>query len=139
MLPLREPIGKGRPLRGVDDAVSAHAIATITSTAALVASDSALRLGLDATHHISASAGSGTSAWASFTSNAAPTRAALKRTQRAWRVCTATIADHSAAIVNALMTESMVSLREVSTAIGSTASASEARLPATRPQARVTA
>jgi hypothetical protein len=90
-------------------------------------------------HHITASAGSGTSAWASFTSNAAPTNAALKKTQRARRVWTATIADHNAATNSALMTESIVSLREVSTAIGSTASESEAIAPASRPHARVTA
>ena len=40
--------------------------------------------------------------------------------------------------MSALMTESIVSLREVKTATGSTASAAAAASPASRPNARVT-
>ncbi|HEX3692777.1 MAG TPA: hypothetical protein VHU13_05480 [Solirubrobacteraceae bacterium] len=71
--------------------------------------------------------------------NASPTNAALTSAQRPLLLCTPTTAAHSAATSSALITESIVSLRAVSTAIGSTASASAAIEPASRPHARASA
>jgi hypothetical protein len=133
MLPVPEPIGYGRWPGGVSDATAIHDNPTPTSATAAPASTSGRRRAPAAATHIAARAGSATSASASLTLKASPTNPAAVRTQTARRVCSPRTDAHNAPTRSAVITESIVSLRAVSTEIGRTASAAPAKIPACQP------
>jgi hypothetical protein len=139
MLPFPEPIGCGRWAVGVSEAITIHDIPTTRRVAAAPNRTGARRRRDAAAAHITTKAGSGMRAWASLTLNATPTSPAAIGIQETRRVWSARIEAHSAAISSVVITESIVSLREVSTEIGSTASANAARMPVRQPHTEPTA
>src|ERR1700691_5289282 len=124
MLPLDEPIGKGRPLVGVNEAIAVQDSATARNVAAQ-ANRARTRLPWPAAHsHSKAIAGRAISISASLTLKAKPIIAAAANDHRVRPLSRALHESHSAATSNAASTESIVSLRAVSTDAGKTASAS---------------
>lgn len=136
MLPLAEPIGNGRASLGVSDTIAVHESATARNIA-VAASTTRTRLPGAAAHsHSNARAGNAISASPSLTLNATPITAAASSDQRIRPLSRARQEHHSAPTSSAASTESIVSLRAVSTDTGSTASASAAASAAPAPKGR---
>ncbi len=136
MLPLDDPIGNGRCLRGVIEAIAVHDSATATSVAP-VASTVRMRIPGPAAHtHSNTSAGNAINISVSLTLKARPITAAAPIDQRRRPLASARHVSHSAATSSAARTESIVSLRAVNTDTGSTASASAEASAAPYPNGR---
>ncbi len=135
MLPFRDPIGYGRSRAGVSEATTIQTIPTATRASAAPAAAARRRRPLATPSHISPSAGSGISASESLTLNATPTKPAATSTHRNRRVRRPRTVAQSAATRSAIITESIVSLRDVTTEIGRTASPRPEIRAAGRPKA----
>jgi hypothetical protein len=137
-LPFVEPIAHGCRRPGAAVTTASQHSPTATATAPAGASRAKRRRtgsGL-APRYSATSAGSGSSAWKSFTAKATPISApaatsAQRRSPRAARSTSSAAASDSATA-----TESIVSLREVSTEIGSTARAAAPAMASATPNRR---
>ena len=83
-------------------------------------------------------AGTATSAWKSLTSNARPSTAPAATTGQTRPRCAPNTTIQAASTSSSIISESIVSLRAVRIAVGSTASAAAAASPAGRPNRRRT-
>jgi hypothetical protein len=123
---------------GVSDAMNVHDNDVATST--VVANPSVrVRARADAgvaQNHSSAKAGKGSSASVSLTLNATPMISAASTIQRSCLLLSASHEHQSAATLSAASTESIVSLRAVSTAIGRTAKINALSSAAAEPKGR---
>jgi hypothetical protein len=139
-LPLVEPIAYGRSLAGTSRvAVSQdRATATYTPAAAAICASRWRRDPGSPSHAIIASAGSAITDSSSLTSNASPSAAAAPTSQLVRPVSHARISNSRASTIKAIITASIVSLRDVMTSTGRTAIASAAATPAADPHSRRT-
>jgi hypothetical protein len=123
--------------RGRESLVS-RVTATYTAAAAAICASRRRRDVGSPSHAINARAGSAITDSSSLTSNATPSTAAAPISQPVRPVSHARISNSSASTIKAIITASIVSLRDVMTSTGSTAIASAAATPAAKPHSRRT-